>query len=429
LFFYTINQTLLKSEIMKTIQRTIILLLLFIGIIGLPPQKATAQVSVSFQLFYDNLSVHGNWVNDPNYGYVWAPNVGVGFAPYRTNGYWVYTEYGWTWVSNYSWGWAPFHYGRWFYDPYYGWLWAPDTQWAPAWVTWRYYDGYYGWAAIGPGVSINIAFGNSYSVPYNQWVFVRERDVCRKNLSSYYVNNSNNTTIINNSTVINNIQTGNGVQYNAGPSRDHVRDRAGTAIAQANLKDRDKPGQKITKNELQLYKPRVEKGNAAPAKVMDRKDVKPVSERKAETKVERQPQKTKEARMEQPTRKERKTEQRQQEMQRKEQGIREQRQQEMQRNEQRVKEEKQRIEQRQQEIKRNEERQLDLQRNEQRKQEIKPYEERELDLQRNEQRIKEQQRSEQPTRVEPQIRRQQMPQRGNNLRQRPIRVKPERNEK
>ncbi|WP_367231839.1 DUF6600 domain-containing protein [Flavobacterium enshiense] len=355
---------------METIKKTIYLLLLIFGMMGITQQKATAQVSVSFQLFYDNLSVHGSWINDPNYGYVWAPNVGAGFAPYRTNGHWVYTDYGWTWASNYSWGWAPFHYGRWFYDPFYGWLWVPDTIWAPAWVTWRYYDGYYGWAAIGPGISIDIAFGSSYSVPYNQWCFVRERDFGRRNISNYYVNTSNNTTIINNSTVINNIQTSNGNRYNAGPGRDHVQKRTGNAPAQVHLKERDKPGQKISRNELQLYKPHVERDNnnrkAVPAKVMDRKDFKPVSERKAEPRVNR-PQRSLEKAKEQPARQKENLERRAQ-----------QRQQEMQRNEQRTKERE--LKQRQQEVQRNEQRMRDQE-----------TERRKLEMQRNEQRFNGQQ--------------------------------------
>ena len=84
------------------------------------------------QVFYDELSPYGTWVNYPDYGYVWVPDAGSDFRPYATNGYWTYTDYGWTWVSNYIWGWAPFHYGRWFYDDYYGWAWVPGNEWAPA---------------------------------------------------------------------------------------------------------------------------------------------------------------------------------------------------------------------------------------------------------------------------------------------------------
>src|SRR3954467_5611117 len=80
--------------------------------------KAQPGVSVSFSVFYDNLSPYGDWIQDPHYGYVWAPHVSVGFRPYYSSGYWVMTEYGNTWVSRYPWGWAPFHYGRWMYDPF-----------------------------------------------------------------------------------------------------------------------------------------------------------------------------------------------------------------------------------------------------------------------------------------------------------------------
>src|SRR5258708_38255761 len=96
---------------------------------------STQQVSVSFQLFYDQLSPYGNWVTYSNYGYAWLPGV-PGFRPYFSDGYWVFTDAGWMWVSYYDWGWAPFHYGTWVFDPLYGWLWVPGYNWSPAWVTW-----------------------------------------------------------------------------------------------------------------------------------------------------------------------------------------------------------------------------------------------------------------------------------------------------
>src|SRR3569833_588337 len=67
------------------------------------------------QVFYDELSPYGSWIDYPDYGYVWAPAVDNDFRPYATNGSWVYSDYGWTWASGYDWGWATFHYGRWFY--------------------------------------------------------------------------------------------------------------------------------------------------------------------------------------------------------------------------------------------------------------------------------------------------------------------------
>jgi len=50
------------------------------------PQQATAQgVGVSFQLFYDELSPYGQWVEYPGYNYVWIPDAGPDFSPYATS--------------------------------------------------------------------------------------------------------------------------------------------------------------------------------------------------------------------------------------------------------------------------------------------------------------------------------------------------------
>jgi hypothetical protein len=245
------------------------------------PQKASAQVSVDFQVFYDDLSPYGNWINNDDYGYVWVPDVRSGFSPYNTDGHWVYTDAGWTWFSDYSWGWAPFHYGRWFYDRYNGWLWVPDTEWGPGWVTWRRSNDYYGWAPIGPGVSFEMAYGNGYNLPYNQWTFVNNRDFGRTNINNYYINNSNNITIINNTTIINNPRVDNNrhTRYNAGPDRNEAERHAGKTFAPVALRESNQPGQHLSNGELQLYRPRVEKSSnairkPAPAKVANLEDVK-----------------------------------------------------------------------------------------------------------------------------------------------------------
>ena len=57
---------------------------------------------------------YGRWVQTPDYGNVWTPQVGA--------------------------DWAPYHYGRWFYNTGYGgWCWWPGSiyarhYWAPAYV-------------------------------------------------------------------------------------------------------------------------------------------------------------------------------------------------------------------------------------------------------------------------------------------------------
>ena len=272
---------------MKTKMKIICLLLMLCIGMWITPQKASAQgASVNFQVFYDDLSPYGTWVDNANYGYVWVPNVAPGFTPYSTNGYWVMTDEGWTWVSNYSWGWAPFHYGRWYTDPTYGPMWVPDNEWGPGWVTWRRSGDYYGWAPIGPGVSISMAYSNGYDVPSNQWTFVRDRDFGRRDINNYYVNHSNNATIIHNSTAINNthVDRTRNVTYNAGPERAEVEKRAGRKFTPIAIKESSKPGQNLGNNQLQIYRPQVQKNSPngqkpAPSKVASLKDVKTPAQR------------------------------------------------------------------------------------------------------------------------------------------------------
>src|SRR5674476_1563111 len=100
----------------STIKVLLLSLTLFLCVVITPKPASAQHARVSFQLFYDQLSPYGQWVNHSNYGYVWIPDVGSDFVPYSTDGHWVSTNYGWTWASDYDWGWAPFHYGRWDYD-------------------------------------------------------------------------------------------------------------------------------------------------------------------------------------------------------------------------------------------------------------------------------------------------------------------------
>ena len=268
----------------NTLKSISVLLLLYIGVSFIPQPVQAQGASVSFQVFYDDLSPYGTWINSPEYGYVWVPNVGSGFTPYATNGYWVYTDMGWTWVSNYTWGWAPFHYGRWYNDAAYGPMWIPGNEWGPGWVTWRQSEGYYGWAPIGPGVSMDIAYSNGYNVPYDRWTFVRSNNFGGTNINNYYVDRSTNVTIINNTTVINNVQGTNAGKYSAGPERFEAEKRAGRTFTPLAVKEISKPGQNVSKDQLQIYRPQVQKNNAngakpAPVKVASIKDLKTPAQR------------------------------------------------------------------------------------------------------------------------------------------------------
>ncbi len=254
----------------------------------LPRETSAQQVSVSYQRFYDDLSPYGRWVEYPNYGYVWIPNGNSGFSPYATAGHWVLTVDGWTWVSDYPWGWAAFHYGRWDYDNGYGWFWVPGDEWGPAWVSWRRSPGYYGWAPLRPGVSISVTFGGEYHERNESWIFVRDRDITRSDVSRHYINRNRNVTIINNSTVIVNNRRDDkrNVTYVTGPDRSDVQKVTHRSVNVVAMREITQPGQRMSNGEMQVYRPHVQRStgngqNPVPSKVTKLNEVKPASEKLA----------------------------------------------------------------------------------------------------------------------------------------------------
>jgi hypothetical protein len=194
-------------------------LLLFLSFL-LPVQVQAQYDDVSLETFYEELSPYGVWINDPQYGQVWRPDVDQDeFRPYYTNGHWEMTKYGNTWVSNYEWGWAPFHYGRWHHSNRRGWIWIPDTRWGPAWVSWRSGGGHYGWAPLGPGINININIGSR--IPDYYWVFVPQRNIYYDRYPRY--DRYRNRNIYNNTVIINNTYVYNRNRYFTGPRVDEIR--------------------------------------------------------------------------------------------------------------------------------------------------------------------------------------------------------------
>ena len=223
--------------------------------------QASAQVeaSVSYQTFYDDLSPYGEWIDYPQYGYVWHPDIND-FRPYSTGGHWVWTDdYGWMWASNYDWGWAPFHYGRWLYDDFYGWIWVPGYEWSPAWVEWRTGGDYYGWAPLGPGVdiSLNFSFGR-YSPPYNYWCFVPRNYILSPRVYDYCLPQSRNTVIINNTTIINDYHRSRNV-FVTGPERSEVERYTGR-INPFVLRESARPGRsEFRRNTVSIFRPGVQR--------------------------------------------------------------------------------------------------------------------------------------------------------------------------
>jgi hypothetical protein len=227
------------------------------------PQQAAAQTpaSISYQAFYDELAPYGQWINDPQYGYVWQPETGGGFRPYCTNGKWVWTnEYGWTWVSLYSWGWAPFHYGRWINDEAYGWLWVPGTEWSPAWVVWRSGGDYYGWAPLAPETNINLSL-DQYSPSAVYWCFVQRSNVTSPYLGTYCIGPQRNAALVNATTIINNRRrTGN--VFSTGPRTNEVENYTHLVVKPATIHELSRPGRwEHRNNDLTMYKPEVSGDN------------------------------------------------------------------------------------------------------------------------------------------------------------------------
>lgn len=242
---------------------------------------------VDRQVFYDQLSPYGQWVDNSDYGYVWIPDVDQDFSPYSTSGYWVMTDYGWTWVSDYPWGWAAFHYGRWDYNDYYGWFWVPDNEWGPSWVTWRTGNGYYGWTPMRPGISISLSFGNNYR-DLDRWNFVRESDFGRSDIHRYYADRNDYNRIIVNSTVINNTYTdrNRNSTYISGPSRSEVQRVTGRKISNITVRDNDRPGQSLNSSQLKIYRPQIQQNSdraqrPSPSKITNMRDVRPAKDRNA----------------------------------------------------------------------------------------------------------------------------------------------------
>ena len=141
---------------MKAVRKGCILgLVTTLSLITAKSAWAELEVAGSVQIhakaeFEVPLAAQGTWVEWGSYGRCWRPaHIGVEWRPY-CSGEWIWTDCGWYWSSDEPWAWACYHYGWWAYDPALGWVWVPQTEWAPAWVSWRVGGGYIGWAPLPP---------------------------------------------------------------------------------------------------------------------------------------------------------------------------------------------------------------------------------------------------------------------------------------
>ena len=180
-------------------------------------RSQSAQYVSNEVIGYEDLDSNGDWVSEPEYGYVWQPRtVVVGWAPYRY-GRWAWVApWGWSWIDDSPWGFAPFHYGRWAYARD-RWCWVPGPRnvravYAPALVGW-----------VGnPGVGVSVSIGSGVG-----WFPLGPREVFVPGYrhSPRYIRNVNvSNTIIVNNTYVTNIYNGRG------SPRDYRYGRATNAV-------------------------------------------------------------------------------------------------------------------------------------------------------------------------------------------------------
>ena len=182
------------------------------------------------------LAGYGQWGQTAEYGQVWYPSVGSGWAPYR-DGTWQWVEpWGWTWVDAQPWGYAPSHYGRWVQVDS-RWAWAPVLAvvidalaprpvWSPANV--RFFGGGYdgwrsapvGWVPLAP------------REPYYPWYRASPRYVERAN--ARYVTNLREVTTVW-------AQGRDGRDFRPGERLDAFRNRRFATVVPADALRRSRP--------------------------------------------------------------------------------------------------------------------------------------------------------------------------------------------
>ncbi|NCX96437.1 MAG: hypothetical protein EBX41_08520 [Chitinophagia bacterium] len=211
---------------------------------------------ITYKDFYDNLAAFGQWMEDPNLGYVWIPDVENTFRPYFTNGKWVMTDYGNTWVSDYQWGWACFHYGRWTYDSYYGWIWVPGSAWAPAWVAWREGNGTLGWAPLTPGYEYDPKNIVEFTCPNNWWIFIQTQYLYADNYYKYWLGPNSNSSSIKHSTPIEATYATSNATFYFGPNADKMEKATGKKIPTYKMLTSNAPRRALLYNGLlKMFKP------------------------------------------------------------------------------------------------------------------------------------------------------------------------------
>lgn len=231
---------------------------------GAPPP------GVSFSVFYDALSPHGEWIHAGSGVYAWLPGgMASGWKPYY-HGRWVWTDDGWFWDSDEPWAWAVYHYGRWYDDDEYGWVWVPGYDWSPAWVEWRYGGECMGWAPLGPYALFSMSWGIHYTrhwaTPLSYWTFVDGRNFCRPGVHEFaYRTNENSRWFGRTRGAGSVVPDGNRI-ITRGPERNYVERVGNVRIDRADVVSvTDRPSERVLRGNggrerIEVYRPRIDGG-------------------------------------------------------------------------------------------------------------------------------------------------------------------------
>jgi hypothetical protein len=137
-----------------------------------------------------------------------------------------------------------------------------------------------------PGISVSASFGRAYDSHNDHWMFVRDRDIDRTEINHYYISRTDQDRVVRYSSVINNTYVDNRrhTTYVTGPARTDFQKVSGRQVKPVTIQEYNKPGQNISNDHFQIYRPVVikntdQRNKPAPARITNLKDVKQPSER------------------------------------------------------------------------------------------------------------------------------------------------------
>ncbi|GMU85381.1 MAG: hypothetical protein AMXMBFR48_06230 [Ignavibacteriales bacterium] len=257
--------------------KNIVFALVILLFSGLFETEGSKRFTVSFGIFYTQLSPYGRWIELDDNLIVWKPARKFrGFKPYHS-GRWMWTNYGWYWDSYEPFGNVVYHYGRWMYDYYYGWVWVPDYEWAPAWVEWSYDDDYIGWAPMRPLISINVRYNYYYDFDkyrYRDYNFVRYRDFGSQRVQDRILRDNDNERYYKSARMRSEVSRDRDRVVNNGFDRDFVRARGGSVDDERRInitgRDARNADELVTKDRSVINIRTIDRDET---KVRDRKDI------------------------------------------------------------------------------------------------------------------------------------------------------------